>query len=89
MSNLNPLLSRSQTLQRPPVLPARSTREQRMKRSSGRARSRRAMRKFCEKAANLQPGWGTSTRLSRPAAAPSCSTRSLAKAMVRSARRCT
>jgi TolB-like protein len=44
--------------------------------------------KFCETAANLQPSWGTSTQALRPSAAPSCSTRSLAEAMVRSARRC-
>ena len=52
------------------------------------SRSRPAMQRFCERADHLQPTWGTSTRALRPAATPSCSTRSLAKAIRCLAVRC-
>ena len=60
----------------------------RVRRTSAPSRSRRAMRRYCEEAAHLQPAWGTSMRALRPPAAPSCSTRSLATAIPCSAGRC-
>ena len=58
-----------------------STSRRRVKNTSAPSRSRRAMRRFCDQAAYLQPAWGTSMRALRPPAARSCSTRSLATAI--------